>query len=310
MPSEELNIQCEKVKYTIKVTQAEVDYLADSTVKQSSSTVWHEQRKGRITASVAHRVIHTNQDQPAPSVIKTICHPDTGTLNTPAVSWGREKEPIAYKAYKDIVSPLHTECVIKETGLRICVDKPFIGASPDGIVTCECHGDGVIEIKCPYKFKDSSVSEMIASEGFYLSDTHQLKRTHPYFTQVQQQMYVFGCEYCHFVVWSNNACIVTHVARDGDFISDLIVKLETFWMKHCLPELLTHRMLKADRTISDNIPAVVDAVHCFCGQPDTDSVQMIGCDNDLCKYKWFHFPCVKVKRPPKGSWYCLECRRK
>ena len=36
---------------------------------------------------------------------------------------------------------------------------------------------------------------------------------------------------------------------------------------------------------------------------------MIGCDNENCKYQWIHFTCVKLKHPPKGVWYCKECKK-
>ena len=53
---------------------------------------------------------------------------------------------------------------------------------------------------------------------------------------------------------------------------------------------------------------------------------MIGCDNDLCPYEWFHFSCVQLTckylckmsfvrlckmiflGKPKGKWYCPKCR--
>lgn len=35
--------------------------------------------------------------------------------------------------------------------------------------------------------------------------------------------------------------------------------------------------------------------------------QMVGCDNDDCKYEWFHYDCVGLKSPPQGKWYCQDC---
>lgn len=35
--------------------------------------------------------------------------------------------------------------------------------------------------------------------------------------------------------------------------------------------------------------------------------QMIGCDNDDCKFEWFHLPCVGLGRPIEGTWYCPAC---
>ncbi|KAL2124090.1 hypothetical protein VTJ04DRAFT_455 [Mycothermus thermophilus] len=38
---------------------------------------------------------------------------------------------------------------------------------------------------------------------------------------------------------------------------------------------------------------------------------MILCDNDGCKYEWFHLPCVDLKEIPARTtkWYCPECRK-
>ena len=38
--------------------------------------------------------------------------------------------------------------------LYVWRDHPYIGASPDAIVTCDCCGKGIVEIKCPYCFRD------------------------------------------------------------------------------------------------------------------------------------------------------------
>ena len=27
---------------------------------------------------------------------------------------------------------------------------------------------------------------------------------------------------------------------------------------------------------------------------------MIGCDNDFCKYEWFHYSCVGITRKPRA----------
>ena len=304
----ELHAKCQNIKQTMKVTQAEVDYLEETTIKQSESPVWHEQRIGRVTASVTHSVLHTKIDAPAPSIIKKICYPEKRHLNTPAVLWGRDNENEAIKNFTDAVTQGHTECKVEKTGMRICEDKPFIGASPDAVVKCTCHGKGVVEVKCPYKYKDSTIAEILASKDSCLNQSLELKHGHPYFSQVQQQMLVFQCDLCYFVLWTTKQCVITTVLRDNNFLTDLISKVENFWTRHCLPELLTHKMVQAQQSVL-LIPGANECIaHCVCGKPDEVS-DMIGCDNANCKYKWFHFTCVNIKRPPKGSWYCKDCRR-
>lgn len=47
--------------------------------------------------------------------------------------------------------------------------------------------------------------------------------------------------------------------------------------------------------------------YCPCGKPDEDF--MIACDEQGCKYEWFHFVCVGLdgESIPDGDWYCPEC---
>ncbi|KAI5951510.1 YNG2 [Candida jiufengensis] len=51
-------------------------------------------------------------------------------------------------------------------------------------------------------------------------------------------------------------------------------------------------------------------LYCFCQRVSFG--EMIGCDNDDCKYEWFHWSCVGITSPPKDDeiWYCPDCRTK
>lgn len=50
-------------------------------------------------------------------------------------------------------------------------------------------------------------------------------------------------------------------------------------------------------------------LYCFC--QGVSYGDMIGCDNDSCKFQWFHFKCVGLEMQPEGEWYCSdECREK
>ena len=43
----------------------------------------------------------------------------------------------------------HQNFKVEETGFYVHVEHPYIGASPDGLVQYDCHGPGLLEIKCP-----------------------------------------------------------------------------------------------------------------------------------------------------------------
>ena len=74
-------------------------------------------------------------------------------INTVATNHGKEMEPQAKKDFYQFLKPNHQNLSMIDTGLHILCDIPFLGAAPDGFVTCDCHGKGVIEIKCPYKYR-------------------------------------------------------------------------------------------------------------------------------------------------------------
>ena len=48
----------------------------------------------------------------------------------------------------------HQGFTVAESGLFVHPDMPFIGASPDRIISCDCCGKGILEVKCPFCIKD------------------------------------------------------------------------------------------------------------------------------------------------------------
>ncbi|KAL4901754.1 hypothetical protein BDW74DRAFT_69652 [Aspergillus multicolor] len=46
-------------------------------------------------------------------------------------------------------------------------------------------------------------------------------------------------------------------------------------------------------------------VYCTCRT--VSHGDMVACDNDDCKYEWFHWKCVGLTREPVGKWYCPDC---
>ena len=43
---------------------------------------------------------------------------------------------------------------VAEVGLKINAHTPFLGASPDGLESCNCHWTEILEMKCPYTYED------------------------------------------------------------------------------------------------------------------------------------------------------------
>lgn len=73
----------------------------------------------------------------------------------------------------------------------------------------DCCGIGILEVKCPFKFKDTGIMAAIKDKEFCLYQDHQdgikLKSKHPYYYQVQQQLHIckeqIDRRYSDFVEW-------------------------------------------------------------------------------------------------------------
>ncbi|XP_055538853.1 uncharacterized protein LOC129726174 [Wyeomyia smithii] len=57
-------------------------------------------------------------------------------------------------------------------------------------------------------------------------------------------------------------------------------------------------------------PREGESVYCYCRCPYDEVSEMIACDGDNCRIEWFHFECVGIIMPPKGKWFCPECKLK
>nr|XP_018900339.1 PREDICTED: uncharacterized protein LOC109032581 [Bemisia tabaci] len=51
-------------------------------------------------------------------------------------------------------------------------------------------------------------------------------------------------------------------------------------------------------------------LYCYCQCPYDEVSEMIACDGNDCRIEWFHFECVGIMVPPKGQWFCPDCRKK
>ena len=121
-----------------------------------------------------------------------------------------------------------------------------MGASPDGVVKCDCFGSGVLEIKCPFCCKNKSLAEALNSDGqFCLTSTRTLKTDHAYFYQVQAQIKLTNACYCDFVVWSPDELAILRIEPDDYYIAQAFDNATAFFKYGILPELVGKWYTKA-----------------------------------------------------------------
>ena len=177
--------------------------LLDITERQSLSGKWFLHRAGRITASISKAAFNTSPDQPGKSFLWQVMQYND-CISVPATKYGSEKEPSARKHYINIVKQTHANLTVSITGLHVNPDFPCLGASPDGIVECRCHGRGLLEIKCPFKYRDG-LSGWREEKNCPIAFSEEMKKNHQYFFQVQHQMLVTNTKYCDFFVWTQGS---------------------------------------------------------------------------------------------------------
>ena len=195
------------------------------------------------------------------------------------------------------------------------------------MLTCDCCGDGVLEVKCPYCYKNDLPETDESRFCMNKNDdgTWTLKRNHTYYYQVQLQLHVCRVEYADFVVWSENTIAIQRVLKDEAFIQSNMVIARSFFKYAVLPEVVGKWYTRAPVAQSDGVVPVLTAttstveegnhddsedesrLWCYCEQPSFG--QMVMCDNKKCPISWFHFECLRIRTPPKGKWYCPNCRK-
>ena len=292
----ELIAVCEQTKLTI--TEEEVAIVEAATRNQAKSTAWFNQRAGRITASVMKSVCATDPGNPAQSVIQRICYPDENKIFSHATKWGCEHESLAKTAYTNIMKASHKGFICKDSGLVVSATHPFIAASPDGSIHCECCGPGVLEIKCPYCVRNDE-----PSNAPYLING-KLSKNHMYFYQIQTQIYVCSANYVDFVVatFCNEIANISteRILPDDEFMKQCIEKSTDFFELCILPELLAKWYSREEvmpaQTAAASVPTARDGVYMYCYCKQDKGEEMVGCDNKECQYgQWFHLPCLKMK---------------
>ena len=215
MSDEELYNESEEVMNTIKFSEDDAKYLAEVTKLQSDSFLWFEHRKGRITASNFGAVCRISTESPSKSVIEAILQVKK-MPKVPALEWSRLKEDTARKAYISAVSHRHKSFEVRPTGLHLHTDYPYLGASPNDLVSCSCCGPGLVEIKCPYSKRDVDPTA-VNDKTFYLKPTRtgmKLCKQHNYYMQVQGQLNICSFTYCDFVCWTAVGLHVERIEKD------------------------------------------------------------------------------------------------
>ncbi|GBP21775.1 hypothetical protein EVAR_10954_1 [Eumeta japonica] len=211
---------CEKGPVTdfgkIALSDADVYNIEKVTRAQHDSTLWHELRYGRITASRAFEFSR--------------CKTNDGTLIA-LIMGGKLPDTLAMKRGRILEDQVRKTVSIKlgkkinKCGLIVSKIHPMIAGSPDGI--CE---DSIIEIKCPTSAKTLKK---------YVCDG---KLTQKFYVQVQLQMYLTGLKKGYYCVadsdYSENKNVeIVSVMYDEKYVSNFLNIIVSSWKDNVYPLL-------------------------------------------------------------------------
>ena len=256
-----------------RFTHSQFIMEVEGTRGQSCTDAWFKARQGRITASKVGDVIRYILKQEnkvgrrlgrkrgnsedlyefggkkfeTKEEMKT-CMGVLGCLpcfRLEALDWGLANERVAVEDLKEV----YKDMTFSTGGLFIHKDYPWMGCSPDGIFSTPIGMKVLVEIKCPFRWKqrtDQSIPQLIREANacrknkFYVikNRNHEWElgkclMGSKYFHQVQLSMEVMNINETMFVLWKPGDTITKRlftfrVRRDTEWGANWIPRLKAF----------------------------------------------------------------------------------
>ncbi len=209
---DEIHKKSELIIQSLTLTESQIENLERLTREQSSNDLWHKARKNRITGSKCGRII--KQKDHTTSLLRSCIYPKPFIFLPKPIEWGRRYEEHACREYcKYMHLNGHSDLKAKKSGFVVHSLKGWLGASPDAWVedptVSPCKG--IAEFKCPYSKAKVDPKEACNDPSFYctlMNEKMFLDRHHPYYHQVQLQLYVCGekAAFCDFCIFTLKGC--------------------------------------------------------------------------------------------------------
>jgi hypothetical protein len=227
LSSEDYLVSVDKNTYLLQqlaLSQETIIDVASLTTGQATNENWLVVRKNRLTASKFGLVLAAYKRQRfPPSLYKSLMEGyDLDGIR--AVQWGKENEETAINLFTAA-----TNLEVQRTGLWLH-ECGFLGASPDGLLE-----DAVIEVKCPYKYRNVSMREKLRTDKSYIiykdptTDETHVNEKHAYWHQIQGQMHITGRSKCYLVIWTPQECEIVQVPK-VDTWAENIQLLQDFYL--------------------------------------------------------------------------------
>lgn len=212
---------------------------------------WLNARRFRVTGSRVGSILGHNFFQKPSDVLESMLYPQK--ITNAAMEWGCAKEDTAcayYERFLKKYAPNH-KIEIKHTGLHVMKSKPWIGASPDGIVWVDGVPRLILEIKAPYSKRDKGFGRSV--QQVFTS----------YFDQITLLNYVFRETYptingSDFWQWTPRESKFQRIEHSRKYEKELVSKAEKWYYHELVPRIILLKSRQFSKNKQISIPAHVE----------------------------------------------------
>lgn len=226
----------------LKLNENDQNEIEKLTTGQHDNPQWYKYRRAVITGTLVHDVrsrmdkLNKRNTIDASTLVDRCLATRAHFKGNRDTRYGLANESKAVDAYCAHMRTCHSNFSIKSCGLILDCDNCFLGASPDRIGSCDCHGSYIVEIKCPSSLQNKPAGSFkdlpYITSG--MSCLH-LKKSHKYYSQVT--LYMAVCKKLHtdFVVWSPNDIAIIPVEFDALVWHNLLTTSIIFFKQIVIP---------------------------------------------------------------------------
>lgn len=227
----------------LQISKEELKEVASLTVRKNKSKFWLALRRGRVTGCCFKACCVTNVKTPSITTVNRIINPIKDMDQIPSIKYQRKNKKKALNVYlKQALVENHENFEYKESGLIINGDYPYFAASTDGLVSCNCHGKGCVEIKCFKALESCQSFEILTRKPKNIlnkvGETFLPERDHELYYKLQMQIHLSEVEYCELVIWSPVHTLILRVDADTAFWNESKERALKFHQEVIMPELL------------------------------------------------------------------------
>ena len=130
----------------------------------------------------------------------------------------------------------------KECGTVLSKEYPFLSASPDFLIECQCCRVTIVEIRCPCSIRDGKPSSGNLKQVQETGNGISLKTNHAHYHQIPRQLGVTNNAQSWSFVFTHHGYYIEKIAFDKKDFEIILTNLKTFWFHQLSKELIFNKI--------------------------------------------------------------------